>query len=641
MSTIDTVVIGAGHAGLAVSRLLTEAGRDHVVLDRGRVAERWRTERWDSLHLLTPSWMTRLPGWQLRAARSGRLHAAPASSSRYLERYAASFDAPVVERHDRARGRPRRRRRLPGRHRPRHLAGPPRRHRHRAARHARTSRRRLDARPGRRTCSTAQRLPQPRPAAGRAACSSWAPRPRACRSPTSSPAPAARSSSRSGGTPGCRAATAAWTSSGGWSSTGRLARTIDEIAGPDGRATRAVAAAGRARRARRARRGPRPGHAAGRGRPAGRTARRRRRPARCGFADDLADHVRPPTRRMPRFLDAVDRHIDGAGLTARGVGPRATATGRRSRPPPTGIDLRAEGIGTVLLADRVPPAPPVAAGAGRRAGRAHRAAPRRDRRRRACTSSASGSSTAATPASSTGPGTTPAASSPTCCGRDDCRARAPGARHDHRLRRRRRRWPGGRRLHRAAAGPGRRPGARPRAVAATAATRCRPTRLMRAGVLQLTRWGLLDRVVAAGTPAVRRTAFHYADDEPVQVSIRPSAGRRRAVRPAPAPARPDPRGRRGGGRRRGAARRRVTGLLRDDRPGGRRPRRRRGRARRVESRRRTRGRGRDPVGGRRRGRRSRRAARAVRSSAVRYPYVEGLPAAGYEWAYGDGGGAPG
>ena len=60
---LDTVVVGAGHAGLAVSKLLTDAGRDHVVLDRGRIGERWRSERWDSLHLLTPSWMTRLPGW--------------------------------------------------------------------------------------------------------------------------------------------------------------------------------------------------------------------------------------------------------------------------------------------------------------------------------------------------------------------------------------------------------------------------------------------------------------------------------------------------------------------------------------------------------------------------------------------------
>ena len=66
MTYIDTVVVGAGHAGLAVSRLLSAPGHEHVVLERGRVGERWRTERWDSLHLLTPNWMTRLPGWQYR-----------------------------------------------------------------------------------------------------------------------------------------------------------------------------------------------------------------------------------------------------------------------------------------------------------------------------------------------------------------------------------------------------------------------------------------------------------------------------------------------------------------------------------------------------------------------------------------------
>ena len=48
--------------------------------------------------------------------------------------------------------------------------------------------------------------------------------------------------------------------------------------------------------------------------------------------------------------------------------------------------------------------------------------------------------------------------------------------------------------------------------------------LMRSGVLQLSRWGLLDDVVAAGTPPIRRTLFHYADGESAQVSIRPSAG---------------------------------------------------------------------------------------------------------------------
>ena len=64
MTDTDTVVVGAGHAGLAVSRLLFTAGRDHVVLERGRIGERWRSERSDSLRLQTPNWMNRLPGWR-------------------------------------------------------------------------------------------------------------------------------------------------------------------------------------------------------------------------------------------------------------------------------------------------------------------------------------------------------------------------------------------------------------------------------------------------------------------------------------------------------------------------------------------------------------------------------------------------
>src|SRR6186713_1696803 len=62
MPSIDTLVIGAGQAGLAVSHCLTEAGHRHVVLERGRVGERWRSERWESLRLLTPNWLNRLPG---------------------------------------------------------------------------------------------------------------------------------------------------------------------------------------------------------------------------------------------------------------------------------------------------------------------------------------------------------------------------------------------------------------------------------------------------------------------------------------------------------------------------------------------------------------------------------------------------
>ena len=92
---IDTVIVGAGHAGLAVSHLLTDAGRDHVVLDRGGVAERWRSERWDSLHLLTPNWMTRLPGW-CYAGPDPDGYLSAAELVQHLERYAASFRAPVV-----------------------------------------------------------------------------------------------------------------------------------------------------------------------------------------------------------------------------------------------------------------------------------------------------------------------------------------------------------------------------------------------------------------------------------------------------------------------------------------------------------------------------------------------------------------
>ena len=95
MPTVDTVVIGAGHAGLAVSRLLAEADVDHVVLDRGQVGHRWRTERWDSLHLLTPAWMTQLPRFE-SIGPDPEAFVPAAAFVDHLERYAASFGAPVV-----------------------------------------------------------------------------------------------------------------------------------------------------------------------------------------------------------------------------------------------------------------------------------------------------------------------------------------------------------------------------------------------------------------------------------------------------------------------------------------------------------------------------------------------------------------
>src|SRR5262249_21191102 len=96
MSTVDTVVIGAGHAGLATSRLLTQAGRDHVVLERGRIGERWRSERWDSLRLLTPNWLLALPGSRYGGPDPDGF-ARRSTFVGMLEEYAASFAAPVVE----------------------------------------------------------------------------------------------------------------------------------------------------------------------------------------------------------------------------------------------------------------------------------------------------------------------------------------------------------------------------------------------------------------------------------------------------------------------------------------------------------------------------------------------------------------
>jgi putative flavoprotein involved in K+ transport len=96
MPTVDTLVIGAGHAGLATSRLLTGAGRDHVVLERGQVGERWRSERWDSLHLLTPNWMLQLAGSRYGGPDPDGYTPA-AGFVEMLEEYAGSFAAPVVE----------------------------------------------------------------------------------------------------------------------------------------------------------------------------------------------------------------------------------------------------------------------------------------------------------------------------------------------------------------------------------------------------------------------------------------------------------------------------------------------------------------------------------------------------------------
>jgi putative flavoprotein involved in K+ transport len=91
---VTTVVIGAGHAGLATSFCLSERSIDHVVLERGDVANSWRRERWDSLRLLTPNWQSRLPGYRYEGTDpDGFMTMADVIA--FLSRFAVAAAAPV------------------------------------------------------------------------------------------------------------------------------------------------------------------------------------------------------------------------------------------------------------------------------------------------------------------------------------------------------------------------------------------------------------------------------------------------------------------------------------------------------------------------------------------------------------------
>jgi putative flavoprotein involved in K+ transport len=88
------VVIGAGHAGLAASYFLSQRSIDHVVLERGEVANSWRRERWDSLRLLTPNWQSRLPGLRYEGPDPAGYMTVP-EVTEFIERFAKVSRAPV------------------------------------------------------------------------------------------------------------------------------------------------------------------------------------------------------------------------------------------------------------------------------------------------------------------------------------------------------------------------------------------------------------------------------------------------------------------------------------------------------------------------------------------------------------------
>lgn len=96
MRRLRTVIIGAGQCGLAVSRELQRRSVDHVIIERGQVGNSWRRERWDSLRLLTPNWMNRLPGFDHACTDpNGFMHASEFAD--LMITAAAKAKLPVIE----------------------------------------------------------------------------------------------------------------------------------------------------------------------------------------------------------------------------------------------------------------------------------------------------------------------------------------------------------------------------------------------------------------------------------------------------------------------------------------------------------------------------------------------------------------
>jgi putative flavoprotein involved in K+ transport len=91
---VDALIVGAGHSGLAMSHCLAALGVEHVVLERGEVANSWRKERWDSLRLLTPNWQSRLPGFAYDKEDRDGFMTMP-EVIRFIQDYSRLLEAPI------------------------------------------------------------------------------------------------------------------------------------------------------------------------------------------------------------------------------------------------------------------------------------------------------------------------------------------------------------------------------------------------------------------------------------------------------------------------------------------------------------------------------------------------------------------
>lgn len=94
LTKVNTVVVGGGQAGLAMSEHLSRHGTEHVVLERARIAERWRTQRWDSLVSNGPAWHDRLPGMKFKLIDQDEF-ATKEQIAEYFEDYARHIAAPI------------------------------------------------------------------------------------------------------------------------------------------------------------------------------------------------------------------------------------------------------------------------------------------------------------------------------------------------------------------------------------------------------------------------------------------------------------------------------------------------------------------------------------------------------------------